>query len=118
MVSAHEPGHGIRIYRVDSLTGEFQACSPEGIHAIELHVLPDGESVASINADDEHWIYPLTGGDPRPAPGLQRADRIVRWMREGDAVLIYRMNELPARIWRVDLATGQREVWRELTPST
>jgi hypothetical protein len=26
------------------------------------------------------------------------------------------MNELPARIYRVDLATGERSVWREIVP--
>ncbi|MEO5616845.1 MAG: hypothetical protein ABIS67_03660, partial [Candidatus Eisenbacteria bacterium] len=116
VASAHEPGHGIRLYRVDSVSGESQALSPEGINPIEFHVLPDGTSVVAVGADEEHWLYPIGGGDPRPATGLERADRVVHWLANPEAVLVYRTNELPARIYRIELATGKREVWRELTP--
>jgi serine/threonine protein kinase len=116
IVTGHEPGHGIRLYRLDGVTGESQALSPEGVDAIEFHVLPDGQAVVALGADQDHWIYPLDGGDPRPATGLERADRVVRWLAGVNAVLVYRSNELPARIYRIDLDTGTREVWRELTP--
>ncbi|MEO5987670.1 MAG: protein kinase [Candidatus Eisenbacteria bacterium] len=116
VVTGHEPGHGIRLYRVDSLSGEAQALSPEGINPIEFHALPDGSGVAAVGADEEHWIYPVDGGDPHPATGLDRADRLVRWMDDMKTVLVYRSNELPARIYSVDMETLERKVWRELTP--
>ena len=37
-------------------------------------------------------------------------------LRDANAVLAYRTSELPARIHRVDLDTGVRTVWHELTP--
>jgi hypothetical protein len=47
---------------------------------------------------------------------LGRGDRIVQWLANGESVLVYVMNELPARIYCIDLATGERRVWRELMP--
>ena len=47
---------------------------------------------------------------------LERTDRIVRWLPDERAVLVFRTNELPSRIHRVDLETGERKVVRELAP--
>jgi hypothetical protein len=117
VVLAHEPGRGIRLYRLDSETGAAEALSPEGVSATEqLRLLPDGSAVAAMGADQDHWLYSLQGGDPRPLPMLDRTDRIVRWIPGARAVLVYRTNELPSRIHRVDLDTGQRTTVRELAP--
>jgi len=116
VVSAHEAGHGVRLYRVDHESGEAAAISPEGMDFMEFHVLPGGAAVVAVGADQDHWIYPLSGGDPRAVSALERSDRVVRWAADEKSVLVYRTNELPSRIYRVDLETGKREVWRELTP--
>jgi len=116
VVSASEPGHGIRLYRLDTATGDHQALTPEGIDFMEFHVLPDGRSVAAINSDQEHRTYALDGSDSQPIVHLERTDRIVTWLSDANALLSYRTNELPGRIQRVDLDTGERTLWRELTP--
>jgi Tol biopolymer transport system component len=116
VVSASEAGRGIRLYRLDSVTGEHQAFTPEGIDFMEFQVLPDGQSVSAINSDQEHRTYSMDGADSQPIPHLARNDRIVRWLSDAHAVLVYRTNELPARIYRVDLDSGERTVWRDLTP--
>jgi eukaryotic-like serine/threonine-protein kinase len=115
-VSASEPGRGVRLYRLDIVTGEHEAFTPEGIDYVEFVVLPDGKAVAAINSDQEHRTYSMDGSDSQPIPHLQRTDRVVRWLPDANAVMVYRTNELPARIHRVDLDTGERTVWRELTP--
>jgi serine/threonine protein kinase/Tol biopolymer transport system component len=116
VVSASEPGHGIRLYRLDTATGEHQALTPEGIDFMEFHVLPDGRSVAAISSDQEHRTYALDGSDSQPIAHLGRTDRIVTWLSDANALLAYRTNELPARIERVNLDSGERTLWRELTP--
>jgi len=116
VVAAHEPGHGTRLYRLDSETGDAQALSPEGVNATEFHLLPGGEAVAAMGADQDHWLYPIQGGDPQPLPMLERTDRIVRWLPGARAVLVFRTNELPSRMHRVDLDTGERTIVRELAP--
>jgi Tol biopolymer transport system component len=116
IVSASEPGRGIRLYRLDPASGEHEALTPEGIDFMEFVVLPDGKSVAAINSDQEHRTYAVDGSDSQPIPHLARNDRIVLWLPDANAVLIYRTNELPGRIYRVNLDTGERTPWRDLTP--
>ena len=69
-----------------------------------------------MGAGQDHWLYPLSGGDPQPLAVLERTDRIVRWLPDARAVLVYHTNELPSRMHRVDLETGERKVVRELAP--
>ena len=116
VVSAHEPDKGIRLYRVDSVTGEAQSFTPEGMDYLEMRLLPGGREVSGLGADQDHWVYPIEGGDPRPLPGLERADRVVCWLADGQSVIAYRMNELPARLYRVNPETGERTLWREIVP--
>ena len=116
VISGSEPGQGVRLYVLDLDTGEHQAFTPDGMDFMEFNVLPDGRAVSGINSDREHRTYAIDGSDSQPIPHLGRTDRIVLWLPEGNAVLSYRTNELPARIQRVDLTTGERTLWRELTP--
>ena len=39
----------------------------------------------------------------------------LQFSADGAALFVYRPTALPARVYRVTLATGQRELWRELT---
>ncbi|MCC6653307.1 MAG: protein kinase [Candidatus Eisenbacteria bacterium] len=116
IVTAHEPGQGARLYHLDSVTGEFRPLSPEGVDSTEFTFVPAIGAVAAMSADHDHWLYPLDGGDPTPIPMLERSDRVVTWLPAENAVLFFRTNEMPARIHRLDLATGERTVARELTP--
>jgi hypothetical protein len=116
VVSGHEPDQGVRLFMLDPETGEHEAFTPEGIDFMEFLMLPDGRSASVTTSDQEHRIYPIDGSDSRPIPHLTRTDRIVSWFPDGRSLLTYRTNELPARIVRLDLETGQRTPWRDLTP--
>ncbi len=114
--TGHEPGRGIRIYRVNIETGAAEPFTPEGMDYLELRLLPNGAEVSGLNADHDHWVYPIDGSPPRPLAMLDRTDRIVRWLPDGRSLLVYRLNEMPAKIHRVDVETGERVLWREIAP--
>ncbi len=116
VVSASEPGKGVRLYRLDTVTGDHEPITPEGVDFMEFHVLPGATHVAAMNSDQEHRTYALDGGDSLAIPHLGRTDRIVQWLGDSNSVLVYSTNELPSRVQRVDLATGERTLWREITP--
>ena len=116
VIAGHEPGHGIRLYRMDLETGDWRAFSPEGVEYLDFQVLPDGQSVSAFGSEFGHRIYPLEGGEPRPIPWLDRSERVIRWAGDGRSAFIYRSTETPVRIYRVDIETGERTLWRELTP--
>ena len=115
-IAASEPEHGVRLHLYDLESGRHEAFTPEGIDMLEYQVLPDGRSASVVTSDMEHRAYSIDGSDSRAIPHLGRTDRIVSWFPDMKSLLCYRTNELPARLVRLDLETGERTPWRDLTP--
>jgi hypothetical protein len=61
-------------------------------------------------------LYPSEPGEPRLLPGFQNGEIAIRWTADGRAIWIYRPNEVPVKIYRLDVTTGERSLWKELTP--
>ena len=91
----------------------------EGVHLIPYAnvVAPDGQSVAAIGADGTVSLFPTQGGAPRRIPGLAADELPVGWDATGRYLFVYRPGELPARVFRLEVATGAREPWKELLPA-
>jgi eukaryotic-like serine/threonine-protein kinase len=49
-------------------------------------------------------------------PGLTTNDEVIRWNLDGRSLLVYRRAQVPARIERLDLSTGKRDLVREIAP--
>ena len=62
-------------------------------------------------------LVSLGGGPSRPISGLNPGDRPLRFASDGRS-LFFRTSEreLPARMYRLDIGTGRREVWKEFMP--
>src|ERR1017187_9207282 len=117
LFSGNEPDHGVRLYVQDVDGGKAKAISPEGVHATAFLVSPDSQSVAGIGPDQQGYFYPVSGGEPRPIRGLEAGEQPVAWSLDGSSLYIYRPGELPAKVCRLDLATGQKTFLRQLMPS-
>ena len=76
-----------------------------------------GESIAAIGGDDKGYIYPIRGGARRPIPGFSDGDQPVSWSTDSRSLLVYHFGDLPAKIYRLDLNTGQKTLWKQLVPS-
>jgi hypothetical protein len=59
---------------------------------------------------------PLAGGAPHQVPGTSLEDVAIRWAADGHSLFVQRRSGLPARIELLDIATGERRPWMELTP--
>jgi Tol biopolymer transport system component/predicted Ser/Thr protein kinase len=112
-----EPEHGVRLYVQDVDGGTARAISPEGVSANQWEVSPDGKLVAAVGPDQNGYFYPVDGGDPRPIRGFAQGDTPVSWSADGRSLFIYRAGELPPKVFRLDLATGQKQLWREIMPT-
>ena len=109
---------GYRLYVIDTLDETAKPISPENIWSGGIRsfaVSPDGRFVAGMNADETIVLYPLDGSAPVPVPGVEKAEIPIQFSADGASLFVYRPTALPARVNRVTLATGQRELWRELT---
>ncbi len=116
VIGASKGNAGARLYLLDIQTGEYLPISPEGIDHFDAHLLPRGGFVAAHHSELGYQLFPLQGGEPQPLPYLTDRDRAIRWAGDGNALYVHRTGEFPARIYRLDLDTGERKMWRELMP--
>jgi len=79
-------------------------------------VSPDGRFVAAAMASGEIAILSLDGGAARALPGSGPNDLPVRWSADGRRLFLLDPSGLPARVYAVEVASGHRELWRELVP--
>lgn len=107
----------MRLYIQDFKGGKPRAITPEGVNAYALAISPDSELVAAVGPDQKGYLYPVGGGEARPIPGLATGEEPIEWTADGHSLYIYRPGELPAKVYRLDLATGERTLWRQLMPS-
>jgi hypothetical protein len=62
-------------------------------------------------------VYPLDGGTPIPAMGLNTGEVVIRFSEDDQHLLVYDRDHLPARIFKLDYRTGTRTLWREFAPA-
>jgi Tol biopolymer transport system component len=116
LMTASEAGRGSRLYLWDISGGKPRAISPEGYRTFPRMRSPDGKLVAVRGPDQRLYLYPLAGGEPSAIPGLTAEDTPTAWSADGRFLYVYRRRELPAKVFRLDVATGRKEFWRELMP--
>ncbi len=118
LFSGNEPGKGVRLYVYDPASGKNQAITPEGVSGTAFVISPDSQTVAAIGPDQKGYLFPVTGGgEPSVIPGLNPGEQPITFSPDGNSLYIYQPGELPARVDRLDVRTGQRTLWRQLMPS-
>ena len=114
--SGNERGRGVRLF-VQELDGATaRPITPEG-NGFLMTPSPDGKFVPSTGPNGEERLYSVDGGEPRPLPGVRNGDDVLLWSADGRSILVERRPSLPARIDRVDVATGRSVLWREIAPA-
>jgi hypothetical protein len=114
--SADDAAHGTRLHLLEIDGGRTRPLTPEGVRSVSHPVSPDGRFVAAIDADGVARLYPLDGGPTPAIPGFESDDQLLRFGRGGRILYVYRQGEVPARVFRLNLETGSRTLWRELAP--
>jgi Tol biopolymer transport system component len=115
LVCGNEPGRATRCYVQELAGGAPQPVTPEG--TTQGWVSPDGKRVLGQTGAGEFLIYPVGNGEPRPVPHVGREEQVIRWGVDGRSLLIFRANELPVRVEKVDLESGRRTLLWELAPA-
>jgi Tol biopolymer transport system component len=111
---AHDAGKPPRVFVQDLEGGAAKPVTPEGVTASA--VSPDGKFLLTETAGKGFGVTPLEGGPSVPVRGIEPNDRPLRWTADGRSLFVGSVRDLPARVFRVDLATGRRELWKEFTP--
>jgi hypothetical protein len=120
-LSGAAPGRPNRLYAVSLADGRIGPITPEGVRAGVRAVSPDGASILGQDSEGLFWLYPTKPGTagPRPVPGFiaSEEEQPVGWTADGRAVYVYRRFRLPAAVFRLNVATGARELWKEIAPA-
>ncbi len=116
VIAAHEPGRPLRLYLQGIDDTNRVPIGPEGPITLPFYVSPDGGWVAVRSGSQPYGLYPVAGGERRTIPALDAQDDILPWTLENGSLLVYQEGRIPARIDRINLATGERTLWREIKP--
>jgi hypothetical protein len=101
----------------DSQQGPPRPISPEGVTVgYRSCISPDGKRVAAQDPEGKVSIYPVGGGTPIEVPNVEPGDVAVQWAPDGKALLVGR-REVPTRIFTIDLASGQRKLFKAFSPA-
>jgi hypothetical protein len=119
LLLANEPGHGVRLHVVvlDSnlAVSRVSPIGPEGLGAGQWNAItPDQKIIAAVDTNRRVWLINVDGGAPRPAQGTEPADLPMGWTADGRYLYLFAR---PARsIYRWEMQTGHRQLFREISP--
>jgi hypothetical protein len=115
LIAAQEKGKPPRSYIQDLSGGPPGPFAEEGMRA--TLVSPDGLEIAGSTLEGLHLIYRADGeGRARAIVGAEPGDFLVAWSADGKSILVRGAEERPLTLYRIDLASGRRERWKELAP--
>jgi len=111
---------GYRLHVVDTLDETTKPLSPEGIFsggAREFAISPDGRFVAGMTKDETIALYAVDGSAATPVLSAEKGEVPIQWSADGTALFVYRPTAIPARVFKITLATGAREPWQTFMPA-
>ena len=110
-----EPRRLGRTYVQDVAGGEPRPVTPEGMVGALLS--PDGKWIAAFDRYREYYLCPVEGGEPHAIEGFIEDDLyLLQWSSDGRSLFVRGAGDLVLRIYKLDLASGRRELWKELRP--
>ena len=77
---------------------------------------PDGKSILIGDPIGSYLVWPLDGGKPVPIEGLTSEDRPIQWSPDKKYLYLRRTEGGVVNIYRYNLATGRRQLWKALAP--
>ena len=117
LFSGNEPDKGVRLYLYELESAKTRAVTPEGVNGNSFAISPDSRLIAAIGPDHRGYLYPVEGGDPRLITGFNQGEQPINWSADGRSLYVYQPGELPAHVYRVDIQSGQRTLWKDLMPT-
>lgn len=115
LFTGDEPGKGVRLYIQDMNGGPAKAITEEGVNPSVIAISPDGKQIAFVTPDQKPALLTLDSGEVRPIPGMDAGDAPIAWTNDG-RLFVYRLGEIPATVNRLDVATGRKQLWKQLVP--
>ncbi len=111
-----ETGHGVRLYLESLEDGRPRAFSVEGVGP-GVVLSPNGEFAANFGPDRKLYLFPVAGGEPKLVPSVLPGEGPTGWSADSRSLYVMERGHVPANVFRIDLSTGQRSLWKSLEPA-
>jgi len=115
--TGNEPGKGVKLYVYEMESGKSAPISQEGVNGAAFQVSNDGQWIAAIGPDEKGYLYPVGGGNPTPIPGFKVGEQPIIWSSDDSSIYVYQAGELPASVYKLNVHSGVRTLWKQLMPS-
>ena len=117
MAARRKPNDPWATYVTTAAGGALTPFLPSGVVIGGDHS-PDGTRVVAGNGSGAVVCTVPASGDATctPVRGINRGDEFAGWGPDNRSVLVYRRYPIPARVDRLDIASGRRELWSEVRP--
>jgi hypothetical protein len=120
VIAGRTPENAGRLWRVNKDGGELRPLTPPQWTTFigERPISPDQSLLATTHdVETVIRIHPIDGKESWLVPGLGADDVVSGWTADSKALYVYNREGLPARVYRVDVHSGRKELWRELMPA-
>jgi hypothetical protein len=114
LVAGSEPHGSIRLYQQPVTGGKPVALMPE-IFLRNPEISPDGKWIAGAAPDTHLVIRSVETGEQREIPTTQPLFP-VGWSSDGRTLMLREFGRVPAKLYRVDVASERVKPWTEIGP--
>ncbi len=117
LITARDQQKQLRIYLQDLKSGKLKPVGAAGMDALAgKPISPDGRFVLAIDTEDKIFYQPTDGGQAKLVSGLEGGERPFQWTQDGSSILAYDRRNVPAKIYKINVASGKRELLKEIIP--
>jgi Tol biopolymer transport system component len=113
LVTASAPGRPRRVYLVDSQGGDPRPLTTDGFSLVDV---VDARRFIATQPDGSLSVRSIEGDEVASIQGVSSGDTVVGAARAGWVYAVRDNHLLPAKIDRVEFATGRKEAWKQIAP--
>ena len=117
LMTAAEPEHGSRVYLADAEGGAPRPLTPEGFQIPTGVGLIDAHRFVARGPAGKAYVCSIEGGEPLAMAGSGPGDALLGPSAREGSIWVRRGRGLPARVVRIDLASGKEDAPREFAPA-
>jgi serine/threonine protein kinase/Tol biopolymer transport system component len=117
LLAASASGAGAQLFLLGIEGGKPRPVTKEGIETAfpGFVISSDGSRVVAVGPDHRGMLVTIASGDVRPLPGIGDEEFPLRFSSDNRSLYVWK-RDIPARVYKLDIDSGKRELWRELMP--
>ena len=117
--AANEIDRGTRLY-IQSIDGGSPVCFTPDEEGVKMYstrsISPDGSRIVFTDSENRLSLGQIIDGTTSRLKNLEKDFYLICWADDGENLFIRRQRDLPAVVFKYNLANGTREKWLELMP--